>query len=62
MSIIREGLKKIRLDKEAFDKKTIASKIGYLKNAGISADEFKDTEFYDPENPYDEATEFVYHF
>lgn len=62
MAIIREGLKKVRFDKEAFDKKTIMSKIGRLKNAGISADEFKDTEFYDPENPYDEATEFVYHY
>ncbi|MAX66118.1 MAG: UvrD-helicase domain-containing protein [Bacteriovoracaceae bacterium] len=62
MAIVREGLKKIKLDKEAFDKKTIMSKIGRLKNAGISADEFKDTEFYDPEDPYDEATEFVYHF
>lgn len=62
MAIIREGLKKIRLDKEAFDKKTIMSKIGRLKNAGISADEFKDTEFFDPEDPYDEVTEFVYHY
>lgn len=62
MAIVREGLKKIRLDKESFDKKTILSKIGLLKNTGITADEFKDTEFYDPENPYDEATEFVYHY
>ncbi len=62
MAIVREGLKKIRFDKESFDKKTIMSKIGVLKNAGISADEFRDTELFDPENPYDEATEFVYHF
>ena len=62
MSIVREGLKKIKLGKEAFDKKTIMSKIGVLKNAGISAEEFKDTEYYDPENAYDEATEFVYHY
>lgn len=62
MAIVREGLKQIRLDKEAFDKKTIMSKIGRLKNAGISAEEFKDTEFYDPEDAYDAATEFVYHY
>ncbi len=62
MSIIREALKTIRLGKEAFDKQTIASKIGLLKNNGISADEFKHTEFYDPENAYDEATEYVYHY
>lgn len=62
MSIVREALKKIRFDKEAFDKKTILSKIGLLKNAGISAHEFKDTEYYDPENAYDEAVEFVYHY
>lgn len=62
MAIVREGLKKIKLDKESFDKKTIMSKIGRLKNAGISADQFKDTELYDPEDPYDEATEYVYHF
>lgn len=62
MAIVREGLKKIKLDKESFDKKTIMSKIGKLKNAGISAEEFKDTEYFDPEDPYDEATEFVYHY
>jgi superfamily I DNA/RNA helicase len=62
MAIVREGLTKIKLDKTSFDKKTIMSKIGRLKNAGISADEFRDTEFYDPEDPYDEATEYVYHF
>lgn len=62
MAIVREALKSIRLDKESFDKKTILAKIGRLKNAGISADEFSDTEFFDPEDPYDEATEFVYHY
>ncbi|MBD66608.1 MAG: ATP-dependent DNA helicase Rep [Halobacteriovoraceae bacterium] len=62
MAIIREGLKQFKMDKASFDKKTIASKIGLLKNNGISHLEFKDTEFYDPENPYDVATEYVYHF
>lgn len=62
MAIIREGLKRFRAEKAAFDKKTILSKIGLLKNSGITADEFSDTEFYDPDDPYDQATEFVYHF
>ncbi|MEE2671504.1 MAG: UvrD-helicase domain-containing protein [Bdellovibrionota bacterium] len=62
MAIIREGLKRFRTDKASFDKKTILSKIGLLKNNGISAHEFKDTEYYDPEDPYDEATEYVYHY
>lgn len=62
MSIIREGLKTFKMDKATFDKKTIQSKISFLKNNAISAQEYSDTEFYDPENPYDEATEYVYHY
>lgn len=62
MSIIREGLKTLKTDKATFDKKTIQSKISFLKNNGVGADEFADTEFYDPEDPYDEATEYVYHY
>ncbi len=62
MSIIREALKTFKMDKVTFDKKTIQSKISFLKNNAISAEEYKDTEFYDPENPYDEITEYVYHY
>lgn len=62
LSIVREGLKNFVMDKAAFDKKTIMSKIGFLKNNGINSNEFANTEFYDPDNPYDEATEHVYHF
>jgi superfamily I DNA/RNA helicase len=62
MSIIREALKHFKMEKATFDKKTIQSKIGLLKNNGISADEFKDTEYYDPEDSYDQATEYVYHY
>ena len=62
MSIIREALKNFKTDKVTFDKKTIQSKISFLKNSGVSAEEFADTEFYDEENPYDEVTEYVYHF
>jgi DNA helicase II / ATP-dependent DNA helicase PcrA len=62
MSIIREALKNLKTDKATFDKKVIQSKISFLKNNGVSAEEFSDTEFYNPENPYDEATEYVYHY
>jgi superfamily I DNA/RNA helicase len=62
MSIIREALKNFKTDKVTFDKKTIQSKISFLKNSGVSAEEFADTEFYDEENPYDEVTEYVYHY
>ncbi|MCT4640812.1 MAG: UvrD-helicase domain-containing protein [Bacteriovoracaceae bacterium] len=62
LSIVREALKNFKMEKVKFDKKQILSKIGLLKNNGISADEFKDTEFYDEENDYDLATEYVYHY
>jgi len=61
MSIVREGLKNYRSNK-SYDRGIIMSKIGYLKNQGISADEFPKSRFYDPENNYDGATEYVYHF
>lgn len=61
MSIVREGLKNYRSNK-SFDKATVMSKIGLLKNNGISAEEFPKSKFYDPENAYDGAAEYVYHF
>ena len=61
MSIVRDGLKNYRSNK-SFDKATIMSKIGLLKNNGISAEEFPKSKFYDPENAYDGAAEYVYHF
>lgn len=61
MSIIREGLKNYRANK-AFDKGIVQSKISWLKNKGISAEEFVNSEYYDPENPYDGAVEMVYPF
>jgi DNA helicase-2/ATP-dependent DNA helicase PcrA len=62
IAIVREALKHFKADKSAYDKKTILSKIGFLKNNGITADEFRDTEFFDEESDYDVATEYVYHF
>ena len=61
MSIVREGLKNYKSGKQ-FDRPTIMAKIGLLKNNGISAAEFSTSKFYDPENNYDGATEYVYHF
>ena len=61
MSIVREGLKNYRSGKN-YDRGTIMSKIGFLKNAGISAEEFPKSKHYDPENNYDGAAEYVYHF
>ena len=61
MSIVREGLKNYRSNK-SFDRGIIMSKIGLLKNQGISAEEFPKSKYYDPENNYDGATEYVYHF
>lgn len=61
MSIVREGLKNYRSNK-SYDRGTIMSKIGFLKNQGVSAEEFPKSKFYDPENNYDGATEYVYHF
>lgn len=60
LSIVREGLKQFKADKSAYDKKTILGKIGNLKNAGIAAEEFADSELFDPDDPYDIATEYVY--
>ena len=62
LSIVREAFKHFKVGKSAFDKKTILSKIGLLKNNGISCEEFPDTEFFDPEDAYDVAAEYVYNF
>lgn len=61
MSIIREGLKNYRAGKN-FDRGTVQSKISWLKNKGISPEEFSRSEFYDAESDYDGAIESVYHF
>jgi superfamily I DNA/RNA helicase len=61
MSIVREGLKNYRSNK-TYDRGIIMSKIGLLKNQGISCEEFPKSKYYDPENNYDGATEYVYHF
>jgi DNA helicase-2/ATP-dependent DNA helicase PcrA len=61
MSIVREGLKNYRSNK-TYDRGIIMSKIGLLKNQGVSAEDFPKSKYYDPENNYDGATEYVYHY
>lgn len=61
MSIIREALKHYRSDK-AYDRGIVQAKVSLLKNKGIAPEEFATSNLYDPENPYDAATEAVYHF
>lgn len=61
MSIVREGLKNYRSNK-TYDRGIIMSKISLLKNQGVSSDEFPKSKYYDPENNYDGATEYVYHY
>ncbi len=61
MSIVREGLKNYRANK-SFDKSMVQSKISWLKNKGISPEEYTSSEYYDIENPYDGAVEMVYPF
>lgn len=61
MSIVREALKNYRSNKN-YDRSTIMSKIGLLKNNGISAEEFPKSKFYDFESDYDGATQYVYNY
>jgi len=62
LAIIREALKNYRADKENYDRKIILSKIGFLKNKGISESEYPETPYFDPEAPYDFVTEYVYNY
>lgn len=62
LSIVREALKRMKTEKATFDKKTIMSKIGNLKNNGVSAHEYANSRFFNPDDPYDIATEYVYHY
>lgn len=60
-SIIREALKNYKSNK-AFDRGMVMSKIGLLKNNGISAEDFPKSKFYSPDDAYDGAIEYAYHF
>ena len=62
IAIVREALKHYSADKKKYDNKVILSKIGWLKNNGIREDEYGATPYFDPENDYDIATEYVYRY
>lgn len=64
LSIIREALKKYHDHQKdsAFDKGVIISKIGFLKNKGITEDQYADSEYFDPESAYDHCTDYCYRF
>ncbi|MEE2743538.1 MAG: UvrD-helicase domain-containing protein [Bdellovibrionota bacterium] len=61
ISLVREALRNFRSSKQ-FDFKQVLSKIGYLKNSGVSAEEFGNSQFFDPEDAYDDATEYTYRY
>lgn len=62
MSIIREGLRLYHDNKGSFKKEVIQSKIGKLKNEGITPEDFADSPFFDGEDPYDHAVNFLYEY
>ncbi len=59
IALIREALRSFRSGKQ-FDAQTILSKIGFLKNSGVSAEEFPHSKHFDPEDSYDDVTEYCY--
>jgi len=61
LGILREALKVYQTDKK-FDHKRILSKIGSLKNRGISSEDFISSPYFDEDEPYDLATEYAYRF
>lgn len=61
MSLIREALKNYNAEK-SFDKETIQSRIGRLKNSGMSAEDFRKSSLFNPEDANDLALDFCYHF
>ena len=61
LSIVREALKYYTADKK-FDTKDIQSKISFLKNAGITEEDYVDSAHFDPEDAYSHATEYAYRY
>ncbi|MEK6624142.1 MAG: UvrD-helicase domain-containing protein, partial [Bdellovibrionota bacterium] len=63
MSIIREALNQYRSDKDGgFDRKTIQARISFLKNHGISPEEFPKSKHFDHDSPYDLVTQHCFQF
>jgi DNA helicase-2/ATP-dependent DNA helicase PcrA len=62
LAIIRDALKNYRSEKAAFDRKTILSRISFLKNQNLGPEEFSQSAHFDPFSPYDIATEYCYRY
>ncbi|WP_034727165.1 ATP-dependent helicase [Bacteriovorax sp. BSW11_IV] len=61
LAILREGLKRFNADKN-FKKEDILSRIGFLKNQGVSYDDYANSEFFNDEDPYSHATLYCYEY
>lgn len=61
MAIIRDALKNYNSDK-TYDKAIISSRIGRLKNIGMSAEEYSNSSLFHPDDEYDLAVEYCYRF
>lgn len=61
MALIREALRHYRADKK-FDQKNIQAQMSSLKNRGITSENFADSPFFDGEDPYSHALNYVYQF
>ncbi len=61
LGIIREAMKVYQTEKK-FDYKLILSKIGSMKNRGISCDDYISSPYFDEAEPYDLATEYAYRY
>lgn len=60
-AIVREALKTYNAEK-AFKKEVVLSKIGVLKNAGITPEDYADSGYFNDEDPYDHAVNYVYEY
>lgn len=61
VGIVREALRLYHAEKK-FDQKDVLSKISFLKNAGIHENDYADSVHFNPEDPYDHATEYTYRY
>ncbi len=60
-SIIRSALKNFNADQK-FDRGQVLSKISKLKTLSITEDDFATSHLFDPDDPYDHATNYCYNF
>lgn len=61
ISIIKQGLATFKGGR-AYDAKKIQAKISFLKNNGISSEQFRNSKFFNNEDEYDDVTDYMYKF